>query len=129
MIDRLNIRLNHNWRIFPPIRLAYLLAIYLEDFTSNYYNAGPIQYILTPPPLDTTSAERSPAKMKTLSPIHSSHNIGQKYLPVPLPTCTLLFHWRTCDRTHQTASICTIEASQDLRVNALLVFILSFIFF
>jgi hypothetical protein len=29
---------------FSPIRLAYLLAIYLEDFTCNYSNAGPLQY-------------------------------------------------------------------------------------
>jgi hypothetical protein len=30
--------------ILSPIRYVYLLAIYLEDFTNNYYNAGPPQY-------------------------------------------------------------------------------------
>jgi hypothetical protein len=38
-----NIRMDHNWRIFFPHSYVYLLTIYLEDFTNNYYIAGPLQ--------------------------------------------------------------------------------------
>ncbi len=31
---------------FFPHRYVYLLAIYLKDFTNNYYDAGPPQYLI-----------------------------------------------------------------------------------